>query len=298
MLPHLTVALLMSSVLSTRADEAPSATQGNTLLQRLLHEGVTLTDDVTVRLPEPEVPDGLEPEQRREIITRIAGRYGWRQFVRPSAVAPFVLRQAYIKDSQQRRVGHALDLWFVAHGTLADLQSQRTAEDLFGEGKSENGSPGNSMQELSADILSCFGLGTVDPERERFVLVESSIMNRVYVRGIGHAQRSRTPESLLIAWELDTRFNSDKELAARWQPIEATPLGERRRGNARLYQGVGGYAKITPLAEPEGAMLFEVHSVLHEPEDWFQGSNFLRAKAPLIVREQVDKLRRKLALAK
>ena len=42
-------------------------------------------------------------------------------------------------------------------------------------------------------------------------------------------------------------------------------------------------------------MLCEAHVVFHEPTDWFRGSNFLRSKTPLMVKENVDKLRRKLA---
>jgi hypothetical protein len=293
---RLTTVLLLLTASAAGADDGASALQENALLKRLLQEGVVLTDDVTVRLPAPEVPDGLAQGQQQAIVTRIADRYTWQQFVRPSAVAPFVLRQAYVKDSRDRRVGHTLDLWFVAYGTLADLRKQQTAEDLFAAAQSENSSPDNRLKELTADRLAPFQLEPMNPELERYVLVEASIMNRVYVRGVGHAERSQSSESLLIAWELETRFQSAAELASMWQPIESTQLGDRRRGDARPYRGLGGYVKVTSLAEPAGALLFEVHSVLHEPEDWFQGSNFLRSKTPLLVREQIDKLRRKLAL--
>ena len=51
--------------------------------------------------------------------------------------------------------------------------------------------------------------------------------------------------------------------------------------------GAGGYLALQSLAEvsPEltGACLVEGRLVLHEPQSWFGGSNFLRSKFPLLI---------------
>ncbi|MFO7901796.1 MAG: hypothetical protein R6U98_03985, partial [Pirellulaceae bacterium] len=169
----------------------------------------------------------------------------------------------------------------------------------------------------------------IDEDAEKYALVGFSLMNRVYVQGVGHVRRSHTDESVVIAWELDPRFNADDHRAAPgangdfpreseqgeeglrgasfqpegsksrryncWQPIETTKLGQRERGAPRPYQGYAGYLKITNLSVPKGALLFEAHAVFHEPEEWFRGSNFLRSKIPLMVKESINGLRRKLA---
>jgi hypothetical protein len=264
----------------------------------LIGQGVQLEQDLVFKLPEPALIDGLDGKQQREIITRIAGRYGWQQFVRKSAVAPFMLKQAYLKDEQGRRVGHAVSLWFIAYGSLADLEDESLADDFAGPERSPASESDAEVRELSEDELSNFGLETIDKEVERYVVAEVPLFNRVQVRGVVHARQSRTVESITVGWELDARFSRDDRLANRWWPLETTELGERKRGTPRPYQGYGGYLKITTLAEPEGALLFETHVVFHEPVDWFRGSNFLRSKTPLLVRENVDKLRRRLARLK
>ncbi len=51
---------------------------------------------------------------------------------------------------------------------------------------------------------------------------------------------------------------------------------------------------VTRLARPEGALFFEMHVVIHEPEAWFGGPNLLRSKMPLVIQENVRNLRRRL----
>jgi hypothetical protein len=290
--------LLVSALLSLvgwRAAEAQQTYGNNNVYRALIQRGVSLNDEVAVKLPEPFLPDGLSDEQQRERVRSIAGRYRVQQFVRKSAVAPFVLKQAYVKDGRGRRIGHAVDLWFVAYGQLADVQNKETANEFFTGVPPAEDDSGASLRELTAKELSGIPTEDFDPDSEKYVLAQFPLLNRVWVCGVGHAQKSRTDESLLVAWEIDERFSQDETLANRWYPLETTQLGQRVRGAARPYQGYGGYVKITSLSQPKGALMFETHVVFHEPEDWFRGSNFLRSKTPLIVKENVDKLRRKLA---
>jgi hypothetical protein len=266
----------------------------NRLFQKLTDAGVQLTEEVVVPLPVPSLADGVDADLQRETVTRIAGRYGWKAFVRPSSVAPFMLKQAYLKDAQGQRVGHAIDLWFIAYTDLSVFQDKQLADDFFARQRSSDQAEDGTVRELSDAELSTLQLTSVNDDRERYVLAEFPLMNRVYVQGIGHAEQQRTDESILLAWELAPGLPQTDALANRWWPIETTRLGERKRGRSQPYQGYGGYLKITTLQEPAGALFCEAHVVFHEPQDWFSGSNFLRSKTPLIVRENVDKLRREL----
>ncbi len=293
----LTVFLLLG-LMSWRSAAAQHPTGENAIFERLVQQGVSLDNTTTIKLPEPTLMDGLDGDQQRAVVTRISGRYGWKPFVRNSTVAPFMLRQAYVKNQQRDRIGHAIDLWFVAHAELATFQDRRLAEEFFGPKPTAKHASDTNLRELNNDELLRLGIKSFDRDAERYVVVEFPLMKRVQLRGIGHAYESSTAESVLVAWELAPGLKQDDDLGNRWCPIETTELGRRKRGAARPYQGYGGYLKITTLSEPQGALLFEIHVVFHEPEQWFHGSNFLRSKTPLIVKENVDKLRRKLAKAK
>lgn len=287
--------MLTACLSVTRSAPAEPPAAANQLFQRLIGRGVQLSDNLTVPLPEPAVPDGLDPAAQQKVLRKIVGATRWRVFFRDSPVAPFVLKQTYLTDKHDQRVGHAIDLWFIAYGELADFQDERLGEDFFAKKREATEDEASDVRELNDRELSQAGLAGIDKDRERYVLAELPLMNRVHIRAVGHAEHSRSDDSLLLAWELVPGFPDQPELASRWYPLETTELGERRRGEPRPYQGYGGYLKITALAEPAGALLFETHVVFHEPEQWFHGSNFLRSKTPLVVRENVDKLRRRLA---
>src|SRR5690606_4231729 len=107
------------------------------------------------------------------------------------------------------------------------------------------------------------------------------ILNRIQVAGVAHVVSSRTDRSLIVAWELDPRFEKHGPRKNGWRPIDRTSLGARELGVRQPYRGDGGYGKITAMDEPDGALFVECHVVLHEPEAWFSGSNALRAKIPL-----------------
>lgn len=308
---------------------AEEAGNENQLLQQLIQLGVRFPGKMTVKLPEPELVDGLDESQQRKVLGQIAQRHGWEQFVRDSTVAPFRLKQAYLKDRQGRRVGHAVDLWFIAHGPLRIFQETSRAKDVFGTAWTGGNRSDVTIQELNGPDVLARGIKKIDEDVEKYALVAFSLMNKVYVQGVGHVRRSHTDQSVVIAWELDPRFNKDAHGEAPdaldvlprqsdyrenglgeapvqtedsksrryncWRPIETTKLGRRKQGDPRPYQGYGGYLKITDLSVPEGALLFEAHVVFHEPTDWFRGSNFLRSKTPLMVKESINTVRRKLA---
>ena len=287
--PTIVIPLFLLTARILIAQELPQDT--NPLVNRLIRQGIELEDGLAFRLPTPKVLESLEPEAQKKVITELAGRYGYSTFVRRSAVAPFMLKQTYLKDGDGRRVGHAIGIWFIAYGRLEDFQDKELAKELAG---TKPGDDDGSMRQLSNEELASCQIELPDDDSEGFVVAEAPLMNRVHVRSVIHAIKTNLPGTITVGWELDGRFDRNAELANRWWPIETTNLGERKRGDPQPYHGYGGYLKITQLTEPADALLFETHVVFHEPENWFRGSNFLRSKTPLIVKENVDRLRRRL----
>jgi hypothetical protein len=51
------------------------------------------------------------------------------------------------------------------------------------------------------------------------------------------------------------------------------------------------YVKITKLQEPRGALFIEQHVIYQEPAGWFGAPNYLRAKLPPAVQDNVRKMR-------
>ena len=283
--------LLLAALAPADADELPN----NPVFRRLIVEGINVSGDQTESLPSPTLADDADRAAQRHIVTRAAGKYGWSRFVRDSVVAPFAVELSFVKDGDGNRIGHSIDLWFVAYGTLEKLSDDRLINDLIQIEPARNAQDAQG-NELSAKELAENGIvvGESDEFQEKFVYGEFPLMERVRVAGVGHAAYSRHEGSILMACELDERFAADSELGARWQPIRTDDLGRRKLGTARAYRGFGGYGKITELADPEGALFVECHIVFHEPEEWFTGSNFLRAKMPLLIQESVRKFRRHL----
>ena len=103
-------------------------------------------------------------------------------------------------------------------------------------------------------------------------------------RGV-HAKPSHT---LLYAVRLDDRFQKDEKYPNQWREIQNS-------GAPKPYSGMGCYVQVSELTEPQGALLVEMHFILHEPPEWFGGPNLLRSKLPIAIRDNVQNFRRKVS---
>jgi len=292
-------ALLLAFLFTATANASGQADlPQNGVLRHLIVEGVPLGADRTEPLKPPTLADGLDRDKQRRIVTRVAGRHGWSRFTRDSVVAPIALQLHSLNDARGNRIGHSIDLGFVAHGNLETFSEERLFKDFIQSETKKKASEGNGVA-LDAAELARNGIVVreTDGPREKFFHGEFPLLGRVRVAGTCHVAYARAERSLLVAWELDERFAADDPLRGRWQPIESDNLGRKKLGPVRAYRGYGGYGKITRLAEPEGALFIECHIVFHEPQEWFTGGNLLRAKMPLLTQESVRKFRRRLKKA-
>jgi hypothetical protein len=268
----------------------------NQVYDVLLSKGVTIRPHETVRLMPPTLADGFDRTQQRRAVEAISnGDHSWEDLTRRSVVAPFILKISTEGDSLPRSCCR-VDVSFVAYGTLRGvrdirfLQSQMKASG--NEVESENGVTTKPLTEAE---LARRGLkpprGADEP---RYFADELRLLGRVRLSMTTSAATSETRESILSASVLDTRFANDPQFPNLWRTVSRNESGRRVLGEPQPYSGYGGYAKATKLIVPVGAIFVEYHLVFAEPESWFEGSNSLRSKLPLVAQYLVREIRREL----
>ena len=102
----------------------------------------------------------------------------------------------------------------------------------------------------------------------------------------------------MVASLLDPRFLDDLTYPNQWQTTHVEKNGDVVFGAPKRYTGAASYLKLTALAEPVGAIFGEFHVAYTEPAGWFEGTNFMRSKIPILAREEIKGFRRELARAK
>ena len=258
---------------------------------------------VSITLPAPSLSDSLDVEQQEKAISVVAGKYPLDRFLKDSIVAPFQLNRENIKNAEGERVGHRVDVWFVAYGPLDAIDDQdlfTQMVDASGSEREDSGSGdsgrGDSGQALTAEQLAARGLILQDDGDAKSDLYQFSVgvIDRVLVQGVILATTLSTPNSHTASVRLDERFKSDAEFPNQWRHLD----GDTQ--DWVPYSGLAGYAKATrlkgPLLQEHGdAILVECHAVMHEPGDWFRGPNLLSSKLPLVTQDAVRKFRRNLA---
>lgn len=298
--------LVCLSLLPSAAADAAE----NRLLDELTREGARLSSsDEPTKLPPPSLDDSLDAAAQTKEVRRIAGKkYPYEQFVRNSPVAPFLLeihslggeRKGGDKGDQsgdaQGRV-QQIDLWFVAHGKLATV----TDRDLMGQlvGEADKSGDEARSKELTEEELRQRDLRLVadDDRHTNYSHFDLPVLQRVRLSGMGQSETTRGPRSVVAAVRLDPRFIDDADYPAQWRPLKRDAAGKAVIGDAQPYTGFAGYCQATELAEPKGALFVECHIVFDEPHGWFNGTNLLRAKLPLLLQDNVRTFRRKLAAA-
>lgn len=268
----------------------------NLVFDILVGAGVPVAADEKVVLPRPTLPDGLDSAgQRRQVQSAIEGKHSWDEYTRRAVVAPLVLR---ISDdsTSDRRIGRRLDLWFIAYGNLNLLRTDDFFTRQIGLASADIEADGHSHAKLLTDEqIAKRGLPRpISAADARFVAVQSTLLDRVQLSVTTRNMKSESGESVCIASLLDEHFAMDQEFPNTWRAITRDNAGRKQLGPPQVYVGMGSYVKATRLIEPEGALFIEYHLAFAEPKEWFQGTNLLRSKLPIVAQDAVRKFRRSL----
>jgi hypothetical protein len=257
--------------------------------------------DIAVSLPAPSLNDSMNSSEQEAALTQVAGKYPLDRFLKDSIVAPLNLVRENLKDSQGERIGHQVDLWFVAYGSLDQIRDRDLLTELFQATSSNDESESSAGQEaasptadsgqaLTSEQLAARGLSSRSENgiEQNYYRFEARVIDKVLVQGVVQGITRSTEQSQLASMQLDERFREDKEFPNRWRHLESDADA------FAPYGGLAGYAKATRLLAHPGAILVECHAVLHEPAAWFQGPNLLSSKLPLVTQDAVRSFRRKL----
>jgi hypothetical protein len=289
----LTICLCVCAVVLLRQ---PCEAQ-NPVFDALLENGVAIGPHEVVRLAPPTLPDGLNAAQQRRAIESIPDSgHTWDEMTRRSVVAPIIIRISKEEESGSRTCCH-LDVWFVAYGTLAGLKGGQFLEsDPKSSATAVDAENGVTMKALTDGDLLRRGLRPPQRDDEpHYFADELRILGRVRIAMTTRSAMSETQDSIVLASMLDTRFANDSQFPTHWRSVRRDESGRRALGRPQPYSGYGGYAKATKLAKPAGAIFIEYHLVFAEPEGWFDGSNALRSKLPLVAQYIIRQLRQELA---
>ena len=288
--------LLLAIVAGASAPETDNST-----LADLQKKGVAMSDATMFKLPPPIMADGLDAAGQRAALKKAAdARTPPEELVRKSVYAPVVVKVRTLKSADDETPSiRAIDLWFVVHGDWDTLISRGFLDSLFPkeeEGKSRVVSKSGFLtaEEMAKRKLKVAG---GDGCEEKFVYSTFSLFERVQISTTRFAVLTRGKNSVLAAAKIDPRFTKDPDYPNQWRPLLRDERAEIKLGPAHPYTQAGGYAKVTRLREPVGAVFIECHLVYEEPYAWFDGANLVKQKAPLMVQEKVRTFRRKLALA-
>jgi len=271
------------------------------LFQELIDRGVAMSDGSSVKLPPPIVPDGLDAAGQREALAKAAdARNSVEQILKKGYYAPVIVKPRTVKSAKDEGPSvRALDFWFVVHGDWDTLVSKEFLESAM-KSKDENSSGVVSKAGvLDDEAIARRNLKIVRKENveERFVYSTFTVLDRVELSATRFAVVRKEKDSVLAAARVDPRFDADPDYPNQWRALVRDERAEIALGPPQPFAHAGGYAKITRLHEPAGAIFIECHLVYEEPFGWFDGVNLIGQKIRPMVNEKVKTLRRKLASA-
>ncbi|MBX3422452.1 MAG: hypothetical protein KF752_12940 [Pirellulaceae bacterium] len=306
MLCCLTIVVLSANARPCHAHELVANAAGS-LLELLLGPGIEVTAQVRQPLPGALLTPADSLAERRQKLNALAARHGWERFARRSAMAPVHVELNYIVDAGGQRVGHHVYSAFVAYAKLEQLRDQQLMEGLFGSAGADQEQVGFAPEAVSTELLQQLGIQIADESMERYATFFAPLMNRVELRGTARVEKIESAGFVLMAWQLDPRFtfaadatptDELQSLANRAFKVQRDELGQKTQSAPTPYSGCGGYVSVQETGLETDQLLIETRLVLHEPPDWFSGSNFLRSKFPAVLQESAQTFRRKLELAR
>jgi hypothetical protein len=263
----------------------------NPLFEQLRRDGVAVTAETKAALPAPLMADGLNAADQHAVLEKVVGkRFTVRAFTGKVGTAPHVYSIRKIAAGPDAARGLAVDVSFVAYGSLDTVANRDFLENLHKKSKDRQ------IHILTAEELHKRKLKAKSSKdrEERYSHGVFLVLDRVELRAALQTMVTRQPDSQLAATRIDPRFAKDTDFPNQWRKITLDEEGQRKFGPAHPYSGAGGYLKITRLHEPKDALFIEYHLVYTEPKGWFSGADPLTTKLPAIIQSEVRTFRREL----
>jgi hypothetical protein len=263
----------------------------NPLYDELVQKGVRIPSGPTVKLPPPLFPVAKPIANADALLEKAAGKVPLELFLKSTVTAPFSWKIESVENAKNERCAQLISLRFIAYGKLKSLEETDILKSLL-SGKQKGSSESTALRpaelkKRSIKLLEGAGL------KDSYGTLSLALLERVQIDGVTHNVRSTLAKSNIHASQLDDRFLKDKEYPNTWRSIIRSAEGESL-GPLHPYTGLAGYACVTELTQPKGALLVEMHFVLHEPPAWFGGPNLLRSKLPTVLESNVRSFRRKM----
>ncbi|WP_143543976.1 hypothetical protein [Rhodopirellula sp. MGV] len=230
---------------------------------------------------QPPTLNGTENEtQQIEKLSPMIGGLSMRQFTRDSQVAPVRIDLKYIKDDSGNRVGHLVHVLFVVHCPLERFAEGQLSQQLSGEVETDDSETSSFAKPVDEVTLRENGVQSIE-DNQRFRHIQTTLLDKIKLDAVLRIDTHKSPQQNRIDLLLDDRF------AAQWTSTE----DPKQTGT---YTGFQAWLTATKLAGAD-AVVIESRLAMHEPPEWFSGSNFIRSKLPLVLQQTARDLRRKLA---
>lgn len=290
--------------------------QDVSLFEQFVTKGIALSESTVIVLPRPLL-EGKPASEAKSSLQKLSERQGWDRFSKNSVSAPIVVDLSYVLEGGKKstgapsnqsgvkdttRVGHDIYSAFIAYSPLKSLKDEQLMSSLFGSSSEDKELMGFDPVQLAPEVLKLAGVAEVGPNT-RYSTLRIPLMNRVVIEGTARIDKIEREGSVLIAWQLDPHFTiaspeqAPPELAKyinRSRKVSRDELGKVTESQPISYVGCGGYLCVTETGLAENQLLIESRFAMHEPNDWFSGSNFLRSKFPTAMQESAQNFRRKL----
>ncbi len=226
----------------------------NPVFRNVVAEGLTL-DGTTVLLPAPTLADGLDADQTKEVLRKVAGNEdSARQLLRKSVTAPFILKTRDVMGGKS--IIRVVDLWFVVHARLEEIDPDRPLRQsdvqAVEAGNMRFESKILSQQDLKDRKID--PLPATEGRKEWYTHLTGRLLDRIKVEATDHSVLTRSADSLIVATQTDQTFGADGSYPDRWSTLDRKGKDETI-GPRKPYLGGVSYVKITKLAaEPERAL--------------------------------------------
>jgi hypothetical protein len=288
--------VVLSLLLPLLASAGGTAKEPAALAAKLGTDGVAMTDRFVAQLPTAGLD--LASSLDEACLEDVAGASGREALCSARLNAPVrvVIEPVTAGDE---RIGHRVRTVFCLGGTIVALQGDEAVRRSLGF---EREAGTTTATVLGAGDLEAAGIVAAADDRQQFVFIKTTLLQRIVLQGVVRTERRETADGIEIAWEFDHRFDALPERAAAWTRLAETAEGQREPGPPQPYPGGGGIVMVrqlpAKLSAGEDLLVVESRSVIAEPVGWFSGSNLLRSEIPLTAQEGVRRLRQRLEAAR